>query len=1107
MHQDEQRPNPDIVLRGLKDFQLNTVEYVFRHLFDGYGSRRFLVADEVGLGKTLVARGVIAKTIDYLWEEQERGKPMRIDIIYVCSNADIARQNINRLKLPGQEQFALPTRITMLPTVLHDLEKNRANFVSLTPNTSFNLRSSLGRQEERALLYWLLDSIWGLKGAGPLNVLEGTASKSNFRRLVKNYRSFKKQGFDESIMTRFSDAIARRCAVNETEGKETIKQRFDDLCYLFRRSRKHIPPGQRWLRRQVVGELRELLAVACITSLEPDLIILDEFQRFKHLLDGTDSAGWLARDLFEYPNAKTLLLSATPYKMYTLTDEAGIDDHYQDFLRTTDFLFNSEQRMARFRNDVQSFRRAFYRLGIDGQQQRVFDSLLQTKENMEKQLKQVMVRTEKLAASPDHGGMLEDRREGRTYDLAPLQVSDLTAYVSLQRVGNLLKQPNTMEYWKSAPYLLNFMDKYKLKQTFSKALIGESQDKELLQVLAGANELLLSRELIESYSQVDPGNARLRYLTNDVIGPGAWQLLWLPPSLPYYSLGNPFSKPDLQSFTKRLVFSSWQVVPKAVTSLLSYEAERHMLMAEVNPENTQEARKKRSRLLQFRRTKDAQGEERLAGLPIFTLLYPCLTLAQECDPLEYFSSTNGSELPLLHELEQKISDKITGWLKKLKPYRKSLGRVDEAWYWAAPIMLDLHFHKKDAKDWWSVDDLAERWKGEADPSEEDEHDVSLWEEHVNYIRKLIAGDITLGRPPDDLALVLAQMAIASPAVASLRALSRITGGLELAADPTLMFGAASTAWSFLTLFNIPEVIALLRSMNQEEPYWRRVLEYCVAGCLQAVLDEYLHVLRESLGLFENDTSEIVSSVTESMRHVIQLRPATLKVDDIVVADDGSVVTNEGRNLPSYRLRTHFALRFGDHRSDDDRTLTRKESVREAFNSPFRPFVLVTTSIGQEGLDFHLYCHAVVHWNLPSNPVDLEQREGRVHRYKGHAIRKNLAYYHANSIKQNPYPDPWHEMFECAKIEGKTELVPFWVYPENGEAIARIERHVPAIPMSRDVSRLEGLRRSLTVYRMVFGQNRQEDMVNYLLDRFSDEEIKTIAPKLQINLEPPSIETV
>ena len=75
-------------------------------------------------------------------------------------------------------------------------------------------------------------------------------------------------------------------------------------------------------------------------------------------------------------------------------------------------------------------------------------------------------------------------------------------------------------------------------------------------------------------------------------------------------------------------------------------------------------------------------------------------------------------------------------------------------------------------------------------------------------------------------------------------------------------------------------------------------------------------------------------------------------------------------------------------------MNRQHSVNRpsepAYNSPFRPFVLASTSVGQEGLDFHTYSHAIVHWNLPSNPVDLEQREGRVHRYKGHAVRKNVA---------------------------------------------------------------------------------------------------------------------
>ena len=57
-------------------------------------TRRFLVADEVGLGKTLVARGVIAKTIDHLWDTVPR-----IDVVYICSNAQIARQNLPKLRV------------------------------------------------------------------------------------------------------------------------------------------------------------------------------------------------------------------------------------------------------------------------------------------------------------------------------------------------------------------------------------------------------------------------------------------------------------------------------------------------------------------------------------------------------------------------------------------------------------------------------------------------------------------------------------------------------------------------------------------------------------------------------------------------------------------------------------------------------------------------------------------------------------------------------------------------------------------------------------------------------------------------------------------------
>ena len=178
-------------------------------------------------------------------------------------------------------------------------------------------------------------------------------------------------------------------------------------------------------------------------------------------------------------------------------------------------------------------------------------------------------------------------------------------------------------------------------------------------------------------------------------------------------------------------------------------------------------------------------------------------------------------------------------------------------------------------------------------------------------------------------------------------------------------------------------------------------------------------------------------------------------------------------------------------------------MRAAFNSPFWPFVLASTSVGQEGLDFHHYCHAIVHWNLPSNPVDLEQREGRIHRYKGHAVRKNVALKHGGESAA-PFSDRWATAFGKAEAERGTsasELVPYWVFPHENGAV--IERHVPALPFSRDADRLTQLRGALALYRMVFGQPRQDELVNYLLARLPKDAVDQIVRELRIDLEPPS----
>lgn len=1082
------RPNPETVLDGLKDFQRRTVDYVFDRLYiDDDHIQRFLIADEVGLGKTLVARGIIARTLHYLWDDVSR-----IDVVYICSNADIARQNIDRLSLPDLNHPPMASRITLLPVTIDRLHENKVNFISFTPNTSFSLRSALGIGYERALLYWLLDAAWGLSGTGPLNLLQGDMSKDNFRNLVKE---FPRKCINTELSDAFVSALAEAGSKQHADGEQTYRQRFDDLCNRFGYARKHIPARDRSDQVDLISELRALLARTCIGALQPDLIILDEFQRFKFLLDEEKEAGELATLLFNYEEetghgARTLLLSATPYKMYTLSDETDEDDHYQDFLDTLRFLFDDAQRLAQFEAALHTYRRALFRL--DQPTDQAFDALQRAKTTVEQTLQKVMARTERLTATTDRNGMLRQI----PFPQPTLASTDLLAYAGLDALCHWIEHHSPLEYWKSAPYVLNFMERhYRLKQLFVDRLRHNGQDETVAALLRDYPQAFLDAQSIEQYGHIDPANAQLRTLIADTLDSGAWRLLWIPAALPYYRPEDPFSEPAVAQFTKRLIFSAWHVVPKAISVMLSYEAERRMLAAFDNEASyDSDARSSRGGRLQFTHGKD----ERLTGMPVLAMIYPSLLLARVGDPKAYVAQNL-----TLEQVRHKVRQQLKPWLSQLNIPPDEGGTADEAWYWVAPILLDMAFDAQATAFWWNRESLTQEWTGEADgPSGGDtsvSDDSTVWREHVSLAREVLNGYRPDQHAPSDLLDVLTDLAIGGSAVVALRSLARVNRGFDRLGDPSLRMQAASVGWAFRSLFNVPEVTALLQGLNREVPYWRQVLAYSAAGNLQAVLDEYAHVLREALGLFDDTKPEDVDAkLATAMRAAIQLRQAPLKIDGYNVSEGGITITDR-------RLRTHFALRFGDQSSDDGQKQMRKQQVREAFNSPFWPFVLATTSVGQEGLDFHLYCHAIVHWNLPPNPVDLEQREGRIHRYKGHAVRKNIAARWRSILNTGIEGDLWQFLFVNAKKErdqGHSDIIPFWIYPENGDGIAAIERHVLALPLSRDRQRLEALRHSLTVYRMAFGQNRQEDLVSFLLERLPDDKMEVMAANLQINLEPP-----
>ena len=1025
----------EAVLASLKDFQRATVDHVVERLWTSADhTRNFLVADEVGLGKTMVAKGVIARTIEHLWPTDKR-----IDIIYICSNSQIAQQNLRRLSVIGGQTVAHADRLTMLPTVVKQLRSSRINFVSFTPGTSFQVGEHGGKAAERVLLYWLLRKAWGREEVAPrrwVRFFEGGVRKDRFARMIND---FDHRSVDNELAEVFEGELAAARRSNGNLLSEDLRACVGEFSYL-----RGKPASELSRRRfRIVGELRSLVARASVHALEPDLVILDEFQRFKDLLDDEESDGaQLARALFDYPDARTLLLSATPYKMYTLPDEPEGEDHYRDFARTVQFLAGRDVAES-----VSSGLADLRTAAIAGDQLSARDH----RNAVQEQLRRVMCRTERLSTTRERDGMLVEK----SLSAARLTSSDVLAYRTSQQLAQSLESQDVFEHWRSAPYLLNVMDRrsYQLTTRFEAAV--ERQDPAIRDLLA-AGRGLLDWEDIEAYRAIDPANTKLRGLAADVVDRGAWKLAWLPPSLPYYELGGAYAEPCLREFTKRLVFSAWAVVPKAIAVMLSYEIERQLTLQAGTPERPYSDRSQRP-LLMYQ-----LSHERLTGMPVLALVYPSVVLSRLGDPWRVAADTG--RLPAsADEVTTEVARRIGERLTDLPDPPQEPGEVpDQRWYWAAPILLDQldepdrqQQFQTTMRGWVSTDDAQHQ---------------SRLADHVELALGFRAED--LKARPSDLVAVLAALAIGGLGNCSVRALSRVCGGEQALREPEIRDRAVSIAGGLRSLFNRPEIIALLRSGDDAESYWRLVLAQSLEGCLQAVLDEYVHALLESEGLQDSVPAARATALADAMIDALSIKTASNSIEHIEVIGE-EIRTSE------HRIRSHAAARFGRAQSDD-KTVMRESSVRRAFNSPFWPFVLASTSVGQEGLDFHTYSHAVVHWNLPGNPVDLEQREGRVHRYKGHAVRKNIAATYADAALRSDLSDPWEAMFASAAADrpaGESELVPFWVFTIKGGAT--IERYVPVLPLSREADRYRRLLRTVGAYRLVFGQPRQEDLLRYL----------------------------
>lgn len=1091
-------------LRLLKDFQQATVDVVYDRLFV-QGQSRMLVADEVGLGKTIVAKGIIARLLK---DKLAKGISTPLRVTYICSNQIIGQENVKKLDLYPQQQsldrnldrlvfLALKPQVD--PTTLLRLN-------TLTPGTSFRSSEHAGEQRERKIIYSLLMSDSGMLADVPNGIaclLRGPVQRPpkewaehleerRLNRFDMNIRDDLPQKFLALIKT---TPIRRPDIVLAHLPGSTPSNLYDAVveyaCLLDFENFSRFKDGS----LEIIRQLRKALAALCIDYIDADLYILDEFQRFRDLIneESDSEAATIAKQIFKKPNTKILLLSATPFKAFTGdSDLESGEEHYKEFRTVLSFLLENEQKaLAEYESHRQALFKQLLNLRADDTD---IDST--HRDAVEALLRRAMCRTERLSVSENHDAMTQDKWHDSPVVLTPGDVQNFVATDNVVKALNLTCERASqelhapVEFCKSAPFPLSFLDDYKLKKVL-KAKKGEPTIRSCLEV---NNSAWLDHAQIDNYSTVVGGsdspfaNARLTRLVEEALSCQAETLLWVPPSLPYYPLSGAFEKSD--GFSKTLVFSAWLMVPRMLASLLSYEVERRTIgsSASVEPQEKERGdprtyfvpeggRRHPVPQLVYR----TEGGEP-ANMTNFAVLFPSMTLAALFDPAKAVVSQRDRHA-LAAELVQKCRALIDSL--NLKQFENAEGESDR-WYWAAPILLDKL--NQDCESLASTWLRSDRLRNTSFWNDQDSKDTGKSIHFQRLVRAFDSPDeIGLGPIPSNLPEVLAEIALGSPAVAAFRSFQR----LYKADSVSACILSLSVANEFVNLFNKPEAIAAVRiAVEGRIPYWHKTLRYCGDGCLQSVLDEYLHLLKAEC--------EAADAAVVRLNDSINLKTTSIKVDDL-----GTFVRDERRNM-----RCHFAVDLGNQRLETEDGSQRVASIRQNFNSPFRPFVLATTSIGQEGLDFHQYCRKVVHWNLPSNPIDLEQREGRINRFKGLVIRQLISHKYGQLLSQDDLQsdDFWDDLFRIAAFmerEGTTkcELVPYWHVETDRFERYCIERIIPFYPFSRDRAKLSSILRTLAIYRLAFGQPRQSELIDHLLKHIPPNKIPDIRKRLLIDLSP------
>jgi len=995
-------------------FQQATVDAAVAALMDESGSRRFLVADETGLGKTVVACGVIEQLRTL---RRPRGRPFRI--YYLTSGQRIAHQNRARLiefltEAEVRQSIVKADRLCLVP--MEQRPGQGVELFALTPYTSFpdkKKRQGTGRKDERAFMAALLNRIVpGLSGRLPQRLLQGRVSDRAWESHRTQARS-QARAADARLLVRLRALLRRE-----------FGSPLEDV----------LPAAARETKPTAfISRLRRCLSQAVLHAMPPDVVVLDEFQKFRDLLTA-HARDDLLKSLFSGFAGRrpaVLLLSATPYRTFASRWEEEDDAAQVQLFELIEFLGGDEHGQQLRVDAERMFREFGHRLRqiarLEQEPERQLETVEQArhvKGTLEALLTRLLSRTERaLIVAAEHGP--SDNEEPTTPLDASLNPGDIAAYRHLVDSFKPEDKSDAVPYWLSVPLA-------------AQALGPRYQAWKRASHSAGRGVARITQvSLAKPQAAADWAHPKFRALMQ-VVPARSLVTPWVRPSLPWWPLQGAWADASAPS-PKLLLFGRFRATPQSVAALASLAAEAQVVSRGDNASAMRGRRRFRGRTAQ---------------MPVFALFHPSPFLTEKVDPL---SSLGASMEDVRRSVRRQLTDAIQGVLPVRRATKKQRTRNRPSWIVLANIERRL-------------------WK--------DGSASAAWGEVVEarpMLAQWAAAPMLEWISPRELQ-ELADFAISSPAVACARALMR---QLDTPFTPEDRQDLVRLCWNGLrTYFDEPVFYARApRKESSADTIRRMVLE----GCLESALDEHFWMKTRS---GQRSASALISDLLDALR----LNAGAFTFRSLPNTQQG------------LRVRCHAAVPFGG--TDDESykegsgadvkagAPARADEIREAFNTPFWPHMVATTSVGQEGLDFHTWCDRVAHWDLCPSPVELEQREGRVNRFAGLAVRKKLAAeLGAKALKGTQrLQSPWRQLESLCdeRFPGGSGMTPWWQLPG-----AAIHRYVFRLPMSRDVDRFQTLQEQRLIYRLALGQPNSEDLLASLVA--ASDETRSLLKSLVLNL--------